>query len=80
MPLLTLPLSDDLHRALADQARANGRSVEEEVLRRLEADTDRPSTDEPARQARAFGAMLRARGFVPMSREELDATIDEGRP
>lgn len=82
MPTLTLPIPDDLHRTLAEQAQANGRSVEEEILRRASAGlhpAPGPKTEALGRLD-ALRARLAERGVTAMTDEELDAAIGDGRP
>lgn len=84
MATLTLQnVPDDLHRRLKERAERNRRSIDREAIRLLEVAVEAPSEpvrDEAWERATAFREKLVARGFEPLTPDEIRAAIDEGRP
>ena len=82
MPTLTLKgLPDHVYHALKDRAAANQRSLNSEVLMRLERSVSAKPMDvaEALARADAIGAQIRARGGSLFTEEEITAAKHDGR-
>ncbi len=81
MATITLKnMPDKLYQRLKEAARERGRSVDEEMISRLQADfmqMERASPDEWLRRLRAIQKNIPS---TPFDVEELEEAIDEGRP
>ncbi|MDT7856325.1 hypothetical protein RQM47_06710 [Rubrivirga sp. S365] len=83
MATLTLQnVPDDLHRRLKERAERNRRSIDREAVRLLEeaVRAPQPEKDEAWEQATALRERLAARGFKPLTAEEVQEAIEQGRP
>lgn len=80
MPSLTIKeLPPDLLRRLREQATANRRSINQEVLTLLERHVRRPATEAQVAELRAFQQEMRAAMKRPLTAAEVRAAIREGR-
>ena len=70
-----------LHQALKKQAKANKRSLNQELISQLEQHVAQLPLDRRPMlgSIRRFRETLAARGFKPMTQRQLKAAIEEGR-
>lgn len=87
MPTLTLKgMPEQVYRVLKDRAAANHRSLNSEVLIRLERSVGLKPVDVAEVLARAdevraeIQAHLDSRGLAPLTDDEITAAKNEGRP
>jgi hypothetical protein len=82
-----LTMTPELHERLKTSAERNHRSLNSEIILRLERTPAEPiepirpkPIEEILRDIDEFRKHLRLTGFKPLSDEEIRAAIDEGRP
>lgn len=80
MPAITLKgLPSPLHRQLKDSAERSRRSLNAEILYRLEASFDAPPQPSPQETVARLRRLHASLAMAPLSEDFVDAAIAEGR-